>query len=69
MRCQLGKVARLPPTLSQKFTPEPGDHPHHIHGRGCEERLEVRARYADVATLTPIKAPDALREAPLHPRP
>ena len=36
MRCQPGKVAQLPPTLPQRFTPEPGDDPHHIHGRGCE---------------------------------
>ena len=55
MRGQLGKVARLPPTLPQRFTPEPGDHPHHIHGRGGEQLLEVRAREADVATLAEIK--------------
>jgi hypothetical protein len=60
MRGQLGKVARLPSTLAQRLAPEPGDHPHHIHCRGCEELLEVRAREADVATSTEINAPDAL---------
>jgi hypothetical protein len=44
MKGQLGKVARLPPTLTQRLAPEPGDHPNHIHGRGGEELLEVRAR-------------------------
>jgi hypothetical protein len=60
MKGQLGKVARLPPTLTQRLAPEPGDHANHIHGRGGEELLEVRAREADVTTLTEIKAPDAL---------
>jgi len=66
MRGQLGKVARLPPTLPQGFTPEPGEHPNHVHGRGDEDLLEVRACSADVATLTPTKAPDTLRETALH---
>jgi hypothetical protein len=44
MGCQLGKVAGLPPALSQRLTPEPGDHPYDIHGRRRQELLEVRAR-------------------------
>jgi hypothetical protein len=66
MRCQLGNVARLPPTLPYGVTPEPGDQPHHMHGGGCEDLLEGRARSADVATLTQTKAPDALGETALH---
>jgi hypothetical protein len=44
MGCQVGKVAGLPPAFTQRRASEPGDHPDHIHGRGCEELLEVRAR-------------------------
>jgi hypothetical protein len=66
---QLGRVARRPPTLSQRFTPKPGDYPHHIHCRGCEDLLEVRAREAKVATPAEINAPVPLREATLHPCP
>ena len=62
-------MARLPPTRPQRFTPEPGDHPPPRHGRSGAEVLEGRAREAAVATLTQINAPDAWREAPLHPRP
>jgi hypothetical protein len=40
-----------------------------MHGRGCEERLAVRARDADVATPTQSTAPDAWCEATLYPRP
>ena len=69
MGCQPGKVAGLPPALAQGLTPEPGDHPDDIHRRGSEQLLEVRARQAEVPTLAQIKAPDALREAALHPRP
>jgi hypothetical protein len=65
MRYHLGKVARLPPTLPQRFTPEPGDHPDHIHGRRRQELLEVRARQPHVPTPAQIKAPDPLREAAL----
>jgi hypothetical protein len=68
MRGQLGKVARLPPTLPQRFTPEPSDHPHDIHGRCREELLEVRAPQPDVATPAQIKAPRAWREATLDAR-
>jgi hypothetical protein len=60
MGCQLGKVAWLPPVFAQGFTPEPGDHPHDIHGRRREKLLEVRARQSDVATAAQIKAPRAL---------
>ena len=67
MGCQAGKVSWLPPAFPQGLTSEPGDHPHHIHGGGIQELLEVRARQPKVPTLTEIKAPDALREATLHP--
>ena len=62
-------MAGLPPALAQGLTPEPGDHPHDIHGRRRQELLEVRARQPKVATPAQIKAPDALREATLHPGP
>ena len=66
---QAGKVAWRPPALAQGFTSEPGDHPHDIHRGGREELLEVRARQPQVPTPAEIKAPDALREAALHPCP
>src|SRR5215510_1650957 len=69
MRRQPRKVSRLPPALAERFTLEPGDHPHDIHRRGSEQVLEVRARQAAVATLAQLKAPDTLREATLHARP
>jgi hypothetical protein len=69
MRCQLGKVARRPPPLAQRLTPEPSDPPHDMHGRGREERLEGRARHPAGATPAQINAPRALREATLHPGP
>jgi hypothetical protein len=62
-------VAGLPPTFAQWFTPVPGDHPDHIHGGGIEELLEVRACEPKVSTPAEIKAPRALREATLDPRP
>ena len=37
------------------------------HDGGIQELLEVRACQPKVPTLTEIKAPDALREATLHP--
>ena len=66
---KLGTVARRPLALAQRLTPEPGDHPHDIHGRCREELLEVRAPQPDVATPAQIKAPRALREATLDPCP
>ena len=65
--CQLGKVARLPPALAQRFAPEPSDHPDHIHGCCRQELLEVRARQPQIPTPAEIKAPDPLRQAALHP--
>ena len=64
---KLGKVPRLPPTLAERFTPEPGDLADHNHGGGIEQWLEVRAREADVPTPVEIEAPDPLRKAALHP--
>ena len=69
MRCQPGKVAWLSSTFAQRFTPEPGQHPDHIHGRRRQELLEVGPREAEVATLAQSKAPDALRETTLYARP
>jgi hypothetical protein len=60
-------VFRLPPALPRGLPSEPGDHPHDIHRGGVQELLEVRACQPTVPTLTDIKAPDALREAALHP--
>ena len=69
MRRQPRKVSRLSSAFAYRFALEPGDHPHDIHGCGCEELLEVRAREAEITTLPEIKASDALREAALYPRP
>src|SRR5262245_56454571 len=69
MGCQAGKVSWFPPALSQGFTSEPGDHPHNIHRSGIQQLLEVCACQPNIPTLTEIKAPDALREATLHPCP
>jgi hypothetical protein len=65
----LRHVSWLLPAPASRFTPQPGDHPHDIHGCGGEEVLEVRARNADGPTLPERKAAEALREAALHPRP
>src|SRR5215831_3332090 len=67
MRCKLGEVVWFPLTLPQGLAPEPSDHPHHIHGGGSEQLLEVRAREADGPTSAEIEAPDPLRKAALHP--
>src|SRR5919109_2563704 len=67
MGCQAGKMSRLPLPLAQWFTPEPGDHPDHSHGRRRQELLEVCARQAQISTLAEIKASDPLRQATLHP--
>src|SRR5215831_2756761 len=64
---KLGKASWLLPTLPQGLAPEPCDHPHHIHGGGREQVLEVRAREADGPTPAEIEAPDPLRQAALHP--
>jgi len=64
-----GKMSELPPAFPQGLTPEPGDHPDHIHGGGSEQMLEMRPCQPNVPTLPEIKAPGALREAALHPRP
>jgi hypothetical protein len=61
-----GTMSRLPPTLAEGFTPEPGDDSDHMHRGGSEELLEVRARSAKVATPAEINAPDPWREATLH---
>jgi hypothetical protein len=53
----------------QGLTSEPGDHPHDIHRGGIQQLLEVRDCQPNVPTLTEINAPDALREATLHPCP
>ena len=64
-----GKMSELPPAFPQGLTPKPGDHPDHIHGGGSEQMLEMRPCQPNVPTLPESKAPDALREATLHPRP
>ena len=64
-----GKMSWFPPTLAQWFTPEPGDHPDHMHGGGIQQLLEMRACQPQVPTLTEVKAPGALREATLDPCP
>jgi hypothetical protein len=69
MGCQLGKVARLPPTFTQRHVPEPGNHPDHIHGGRRQELLEVRARQPQIPTPAEVKASYPLRETALHPRP
>jgi len=61
-----GKMSGFPPTFPQGLTPKPGDHPDHIHRRGRQEVLEVRASQADLATLAESKTPYPLREAALH---
>jgi hypothetical protein len=66
---QLGQVAGLPPALAQGLTSQPRDHPYHMHGGGIQQLLEVRARQAQVPTPTEINAPNALRQAALHPCP
>jgi hypothetical protein len=59
----------MAPALAQGFTQALGDHPDHIHGRRCQELLEVRAHQAKVSTPAEIKSAHALREAALDPRP
>jgi hypothetical protein len=67
MGCQLGQGVGLPPAFTQRLAPEPGHHPHHMHGRCRQELLEVRARQAKVSTLAEINAPDPLRQATFDP--
>jgi hypothetical protein len=62
-------MSRLAPTPAEGFTPEPGDHPDHIHGLRRQELLEVRARHAKIPTPAQIKAPDPLGEATFDTRP
>jgi hypothetical protein len=62
-------MSRLAPTLAEGCTPEPGDDSDHMHGGGMQERLEVRARPADVSTPAPINAPDPWGEATFDTRP
>src|SRR5215470_4901230 len=69
MRRQSRKVARRSPAFADRFTLEPGAHPHEIHRRSSEQVLEVGAHQAAITTLAQIKAPDALREAALDTRP
>src|SRR5262245_27910017 len=69
MRRQPRNVSRLPPARAYRFALEPGDHPHDMHRRGSQQVLQVRARYAAVATLAQSTAPHAVREAALAPRP
>src|SRR5712691_1764902 len=61
-----GKMSGFPPAFPQGLTPKPGDHPDHIHRRGCQEVLEVRASQADIATLAELEPAYPLREAALH---
>jgi hypothetical protein len=66
---QLGKVPCPPPALPQGFTSEPSDRPHDIHRGGIQQPLEMRACQPKVPTPAEVKAPGALREATLGPRP
>jgi hypothetical protein len=69
MECPLGEGAGLPPAFASWFTPEPGDHPGHIHGGRRQELLEGCARQPQVPAPAAINTADPWREAALHPRP